>query len=221
MPERAQAALEAATRELMRDDDGLIRLLWPPFDLTPRDPGYIKAYPPGIRENGGQYTHAAAWLGLAFAKLGDGNQARRVFDLLNPIHHAQTRDAAEHYLVEPYVIAADIASVPPHVGRGGWTWYTGSAAWTWRLGLEGILGLRLRDGHVMINPSLPKSWGSFEVEIKGPAGTLLIRVDDPDRIGAGRVEVFVDSEPSNGASAAFPADGSTRQVCARVGPVRR
>ena len=145
-PERAQIALASAARELIRDEDGLIRLLWPPFNLTPRDPGYIKAYPPGIRENGGQYTHAAAWLGLAFAELGDGDQARRVFDLLNPICHSSDRDGAERYLVEPYVIAADIGGVSPHVGRGGWTWYTGSAAWTWRLGVEGILGLRMRGG---------------------------------------------------------------------------
>ena len=171
-PERARMALTSAARELIRGEDGLIRLLWPPFNLTPRDPGYIKAYPPGIRENGGQYTHAAAWLGLAFTELGDGDQARRIFDLLNPIRHSSDRSDAERYLVEPYVIAADIGGVPPHVGRGGWTWYTGSAAWTWRLGVEGILGLRMRDGCIVVDPCLPKDWGSFEAEVRGPAGTL-------------------------------------------------
>ena len=218
MPERARAALESATRELIRDEEGLIRLLWPPFDLTPRDPGYIKAYPPGIRENGGQYSHAAAWLGLAFCKLGDGAQARRVFDILNPIHHSSNRDDAKCYLVEPYVIAADIGSVPPHVGRGGWTWYTGSAAWTWRLGVEGILGLRMRDGRVVIDPCLPNDWGSFEAEVMGPAGTLQIRVTDPDHVGRGNVELLVDGLPSDHADVTFPSNSSTRQVHVRLRP---
>jgi cyclic beta-1,2-glucan synthetase len=117
--ERARAAVEAASRELVRDDDRLIRLLWPPFHDTPRDPGYIKAYPPGIRENGGQYTHAAAWLGFAFAGIGDGDSAAHIFELMNPIHHAASRSDADRFRVEPYVIAADVASVAPHTGRGG------------------------------------------------------------------------------------------------------
>ena len=217
-PERVQMALTSATRELIRDEDGLIRLLWPPFDQTPRDPGYIKAYPPGIRENGGQYTHAAAWLGWAFAELGDGDQARRVFDIINPIHHSSNREDAERYLVEPYVIAADIGSVPPHVGRGGWTWYTGSAAWTWRLGVERILGLRMRGGCIVIDPCLPKDWGSFEAEVRGPAGTLLIRVDDPDRLGSGDAEVTVDGLPPEQANVVFPSDGSTRHIHVRLRP---
>ena len=216
--ERAQVALESAARELIRDEDGLIRLLWPPFNLTPRDPGYIKAYPPGIRENGGQYTHAAAWLGLAFAELGDGDQARRVFDLLNPIRHSSDRDGAERYLVEPYVIAADIGGVPPHVGRGGWTWYTGSAAWTWRLGVEGILGLRMRDGCVVVDPCLPKGWGSFEAEVRGPAGNLMIHVDDPDRLGRGNAEFTVNGQLREQANAVFPTDGSTFHVHVRLRP---
>ena len=216
--ERAQMALMSAARELIRGEDRLIRLLWPPFDLTPRDPGYIKAYPPGIRENGGQYTHAAAWLGLAYTELRDGDQARRVFDLLNPIRHSSDRSHADRYLVEPYVIAADIGGVPPHVGRGGWTWYTGSAAWTWRLGVEGILGLRMRDGCVVVDPCLPKDWGFFEAEVRGPAGTLLIRVDDPDRLGQGDAEVTVDGQPRQQENVVFPTDGSTRHVHVRLRP---
>ncbi len=117
-------------------------LFTPPFDRTPLDPGYIKGYPPGIRENGGQYTHAAIWSMLAFALLGDGDKAAELFSILNPIHRASTRAAVHRYKVEPYVVCADVYSEPPHVGRGGWTWYTGSAGWMYRAGLESILGFR-------------------------------------------------------------------------------
>jgi cyclic beta-1,2-glucan synthetase len=214
--ERSRMALQAAARELIREEDRIVRLLWPPFDQTPRDPGYIKAYPPGIRENGGQYTHAAAWLGFAFAGLGDGDQAWRIFNLINPIGHATSRADAEHYRVEPYVVAADIAGVPPRTGRGGWTWYTGSAAWTWRLGVEAILGLRLRNGELLVDPCLPKAWGSFEAEIRGPEGVLAIEVRDPDHVGHGLVEITVDGTPATGARVAFPVDGSTRHVRVRL-----
>ena len=123
-------------------DDQLLLLLAPPFDKTPRDPGYIKGYPPGIRENGGQYTHAALWAVWAFAELGQGDRAEALFRLLNPIYHSDTPEKVARYRVEPYVIAADVYSAPPHTGRGGWTWYTGSSGWMYRLGLEAILGIR-------------------------------------------------------------------------------
>jgi cyclic beta-1,2-glucan synthetase len=218
--ERARAAVAAAAGELVRDDDRLVRLLWPPFQDTPRDPGYIKAYPPGIRENGGQYTHGAAWLGLAFATIGDGDSAHHIFDLLNPIRHAASPAAAERFRVEPYVIAADVAGVAPHTGRGGWTWYTGSAAWTWRLGFEGILGLRLREGELIIDPCLPKDWGSAEVEVRGPSGTLAIRIEDPDRCGRGAVEITVNGVPRKRGAVAFPTDGSVSNVVVRLGRLR-
>src|SRR5690606_12264034 len=124
-------------------------LFTPPFDKTPHNPGYIKGYPPGLRENGGQYSHAAMWAILAFAELGDGDRAASLFSLLNPINHARTAAAVERYKVEPYVVAADVYSVAPHTGRGGWTWYTGSAAWMYRAGIEGILGLR-REGRALV-----------------------------------------------------------------------
>ena len=215
-PERSRMALEAAARELARDDDQIVRLLWPPFDQTPRDPGYIKAYPPGIRENGGQYTHAAAWLGLAFAGLGNGDQAWRIFNIINPVRHAASAVGTRRYRVEPYVIAADVAGVAPHTGRGGWTWYTGSAAWTWRLGVEGIQGMCLENGGLLINPSLPKAWGWFEAEIRGPSGMLRIRVDDPEHAGHGVVEVTVDGAPISGVVVQFPTDGSIRPVQVRL-----
>ena len=217
--ERAHQALRSAERELVLRGDAVIRLLWPPFDATPRDPGYIKAYPPGIRENGGQYTHAAAWLGWAFAEVGDRERAARILELLNPIHHAESHAAAVRYAVEPYVLAADIGSVAPHAGRGGWTWYTGSAAWTWRFGVERILGLRLRNGDLSIDPCLPPGWDGFEAEVRGPAGTLAIRVENPERVGRGLVEVEVDEGRREAGVVAFPTDGSTRRVHVRVRPV--
>ncbi len=214
--EHARAAVQSAIRELVRDDQRLVRLLWPPIYETPRDPGYIKAYPPGIRENGGQYTHAAAWLGLALAELGDGDNAWRIFNIINPIRSTATRKSAERYRDEPYALAADVASVPPHVGRGGWSWYTGAAAWTWRLGIEGILGLRMQYGALEIKPSLPKSWGSAFAEIKKPGGVLSIQIEDPDRLGAGPVELTVNGEPTKGSIVDFPTDGSTHHICATI-----
>jgi cyclic beta-1,2-glucan synthetase len=214
--DRARAALDAVTTELVSDHDRIVRLLWPPFHDTPRDPGYIKAYPPGIRENGGQYTHGAAWLGLAFAEIGDGDRAYHIFDLLNPARHASTGSAAEHFRVEPYVIAADVAGAPPHTGQGGWTWYTGSAAWTWRLGVEGLLGLRLKDGALLIDPCLPTSWGEVEVELAGAAGRLAVRIEDPDHVGRGAVELIVDGERQEQGPVAFPTDGSVRKILVRM-----
>jgi len=217
--DRARIAMESAWRELVREEEGVVRLLWPPFEAPPRNPGYIKAYPPGIRENGGQYSHAAAWLGHAFCRLGDGERALRIFHLLSPISHSATAEDADRYMVEPYVVAADISGVTPHSGRGGWTWYTGAAGWTWRLGIEAILGLRLQEGRLIIDPCLPPDWGWFEAQVRGPSGTLAIRVEDPDRIGSGAVEITLDGQTNPSRSVAFPVDGSTRHVTVRLGPV--
>ncbi|HSM20345.1 MAG TPA: glycosyl transferase, partial [Hyphomicrobiales bacterium] len=144
--DRAGQAMAAVDRELILPHDGLALLFTPPFDGTLLDPGYIKGYPPGVRENGGQYTHAAVWSVMALAGLGDGDKAAALFWILNPINHARTRTDTHRYKVEPYVVAADIYSAPGHVGRGGWTWYTGSAAWMQRAGVESILGLRIEGG---------------------------------------------------------------------------
>ncbi len=216
VPDRAAAALNAAQRELVREDDRLIRLLWPPFHDTHRDPGYIKSYPPGIRENGGQYSHAAAWLGLAHAARGDGDCAYRIFSLLNPILRTLTPREVERYRAEPYVLAADISSVPPHVGRGGWSWYTGAAAWTWRLGVEGILGLNLSSGDVIVEPCLPKTWGHASVKIDGPAGSLAISIDDPEHLGHGIANISVEGKSIKGTRVAFPSDGIVRNVHVRL-----
>ena len=215
-PERARRAIAAAARHLMRDDDRLVRLLWPAFDATPRDPGYIKAYPPGIRENGGQYSHAAAWAGIAFAMLGDGDAAKEVFDRLNPIAHAPDRAGAERYRLEPYAVAGDIAGYPPHAGRGGWSWYTGAAGWTLRLAVEHILGLRLVDGDLVIGPCLPKAWKGFSARIEGADGALDIRLADPEGLGSGEVAVTVNGGRHAGNRVAFPSDGTTVRVEVRI-----
>ncbi len=178
--ERQSQAMDAVLKTLVDEEAGLIRLFTPPFENTAHDPGYIKAYPPGVRENGGQYTHAATWVVLALARLGRGDDAYRCFSLLNPVNHALTRDAAESYRVEPYVVAADVYGAGDLQGRGGWTWYTGSAGWLYRAGVEGILGIRQEAGRIKIDPALPSHWTRADVEIRldGKARRLaIIRVD--------------------------------------------
>jgi cyclic beta-1,2-glucan synthetase len=201
----------------VRDDEKLVRLLWPPFDTTPRNPGYIKAYPPGVRENGGQYTHAATWLGWAFAERGDGDRAARIFDLINPISHTATREDALHYRVEPYVLAADIASSPPHTGRGGWTWYTGAAAWAWRLGVEAILGLRRVGGALEIDPRIPKHWGGCRIAMRFPAGALDIRIEDPEGVGSGVRKLCMDGEVIAGQLVTLPDNDEHHEILVRLG----
>jgi cyclic beta-1,2-glucan synthetase len=164
-PIRAATAMASLEKLLVRPDVGIAMLFTPPFDRTEHEPGYIKGYPPGIRENGGQYSHAAMWAILAFAKLGNGDKAHALFSLLNPIHRAQTPAATDLYKVEPYVLAADVYSVAPHTGRGGWTWYTGSAAWMYRAGIEGILGIRREGEFITIEPCIPAIWPGFEATI--------------------------------------------------------
>ena len=175
----------AVERELIRRDDGLALLFAPPFDKTALDPGYIKGYPPGVRENGGQYTHAALWSVMAFAALGDGDKAVDLFSLLNPINHARTRADVLRYKVEPYVVAADVYAAPPHVGRGGWTWYTGSAGWMQRAGVESILGLRIRGAFLHLDPCIPKAWATFEMTVRRQSARYEIVVDNPAGVSRG------------------------------------
>jgi cyclic beta-1,2-glucan synthetase len=164
--ERAAQAMEQSYQQLVRQDDGLMRLFTPSFDKTTQEPGYIKAYPPGIRENGGQYTHGAIWSIFAHAELKQPDRAMELFSMLNPINHSKDEAAARNYRVEPYVIAADVYSMPPHVGRGGWTWYTGSAGWMHRAGLEAILGVTREGTKLRIKPCVPKGWNEFEVRVR-------------------------------------------------------
>ncbi|MDP1873109.1 GH36-type glycosyl hydrolase domain-containing protein [Phenylobacterium sp.] len=195
MRDRAVQAMEAVDRELILDEPPMALLFTPPFDHTPLDPGYIKAYPPGVRENGGQYTHAAAWAVMAYAELGDGDRAADLFAKLNPINHARTRAEANLYKVEPYVAAADVYAAPGHVGRGGWTWYTGSAGWLHRAGLESILGLRRAGAILKIDPCIPGSWPFFEVSVRHGAARYEIRVENPAGVCRGVVAAELDGVP--------------------------
>ena len=183
--DRAAQAMRAVERDLIRRDEGLALLFAPPFDKTALDPGYIKGYPPGVRENGGQYTHAALWSVMAFAALGEGDRAAELFSLLNPINHARTRSDVHRYKVEPYVVAADIYASPPHIGRGGWTWYTGSAGWMQRAGVESILGLRIRGAFLCLDPCIPKSWPSFEIVVRRQSTRYEIAVANPASVSRG------------------------------------
>lgn len=191
-PERARTAMAAVERDLIREQDGMALLFSPPFDKAPLDPGYIRGYPPGIRENGGQYTHGAVWSVMALAELGEGDKAAALFWMLNPINHARTRTDAHRYRVEPYVMAADVYSAPGQVGRGGWTWYTGSAGLMYRAGLEYILGLRVEADHLHVSPCLPKGWPGFSVRLLRGATAFEIDVRNPDSVSTGVKRIVLD-----------------------------
>jgi cyclic beta-1,2-glucan synthetase len=192
--ERATAAMASLQRLLVRRDDGLALLFAPPFDKTVLDPGYIKGYPPGLRENGGQYSHAAMWAVLAFTKLNAREAADELFRLLNPINHARTPEEVERYKVEPYVIAADVYSVPPHVGRGGWTWYTGAAGWMYRAGIEGILGVRREGGFLVVDPCIPDAWPEFEVSVNVASTRYEIQVKNSSDVSHDGHHCVLDGE---------------------------
>jgi cyclic beta-1,2-glucan synthetase len=217
--DRAVRAMAAVERDLIRPQDGLAPLFAPPFDKTSLDPGYIKGYPPGIRENGGQYTHAALWSVMAFAKLGQGDKAASLFSLLNPINHARTRADVHRYKVEPYVVAADIYAMPPHVGRGGWTWYTGSAAWMQRAGVESILGMRVEGDWLCVDPCIPKAWAGFEFSLRHGSSRYEIRVENPDGVERGVVFAAADGNKVNVQPLRLPLadDGATRRLVVRLG----
>ena len=191
---RAVQAMASLNRELINRADRVAPLFAPPFDKTALDPGYIKGYPPGIRENGGQYTHAAAWSIMAFAALGQGCNAADLFSLVNPVNHTSTPAGVHRYKVEPYVIAADVYGAAPHTGRGGWTWYTGSAGWLYRAGIETILGLRLQGDFFVVDPCIPKAWPGFELVLKYRGVTYDIKVVNPAGVSRGVVGAEIDGE---------------------------
>ncbi len=164
--DRSSLAMESVNKRLVRHEHSLVQLLDPPFDKSDLNPGYIKGYVPGVRENGGQYTHAAIWTAMAFAKLGDSKKAWEIVSMINPIHHTRSSEEVARYKVEPYVIAADVYARPPHIGRGGWTWYTGSAGWMYRLIVESLLGLRLETDQLYIEPCIPSDWISYKIHYR-------------------------------------------------------
>jgi cyclic beta-1,2-glucan synthetase len=217
-PARARLAVRAADEQLVREEDRLVLLLWPPFATTTHDPGYIRAYPRGVRENGGQYTHAATWLGWAYAALGEGERAERIFRLMNPILRARTTEEATRYRVEPYVLAGDVYGSPPWTARGGWTWYTGAAGWAFRLGVEAILGLRKEQGQLRIAPCIPATWPGFEAWITCEAQVVHVVVDNPDAVSAGIAEATLDGAAFDSDRIPLDPNGvGTREVYLRLG----
>jgi cyclic beta-1,2-glucan synthetase len=207
------AAMASARSRLVHQDERLVQLLDPPFHDTPRDPGYIRAYPPGIRENGGQYTHSAAWFGHALAGLGDGDGAWQVFDIINPIRRTESSSGARHYAREPYVLPGDVYGPGQNLGLGGWSWYTGAASWTWQLGVEAILGLRIVNARLVIDPCLPRGWGGFSATVRSKKGSIEVTVEDPDGLGRGKIRLSVDGRSrKTPAPVPFPGPGKTRKV---------
>jgi cyclic beta-1,2-glucan synthetase len=217
--QRARRAMAAMDQYLVRPDAGLVLLFTPPFDHSAADPGYIKGYPPGVRENGGQYTHAAIWSVIAFAMLGDADKAIELYSILNPINHARTLADALRYKVEPYVVAADVYSEPPHVGRGGWTWYTGSAAWLYRAGLEWLLGCRVRGASLLLDPCVPRGWQGFEISFRYRSAHYEITVERTAGVNRGITSLQLDGLALKPQPALVPLvdDGATHRVRAVLG----
>ncbi|WP_028571752.1 GH36-type glycosyl hydrolase domain-containing protein [Desulfonatronum lacustre] len=209
---RSRAAMEAVDKYLVRRDDDLIQLLDPPFDKSALNPGYIKGYVPGVRENGGQYTHAAIWTTMAFAALGDKRRAWDLFAMINPINHGNSAEEVKTYKVEPYVVAADVYGVEPHTGRGGWTWYTGSAAWMYRLIMESLLGFRLEGNKLFFEPCLSTKWDIFTIRyrFRGTNYRISVRQQQDDEDGA--ATVIVDGVAQQEMTIALVDDGQEHAV---------
>ena len=218
-PEHARRAMAAVEEYLVHPGDGLVLLFAPPFAHWDIDPGYIKGYLPGVRENGGQYTHGAIWSVLAFAALGKGDKAGELFSLLNPINHASTRAGVHRYKVEPYVMAADIYAEPSHVGRGGWTWYTGSAGWMYQAGIESILGLRLRGTNLMLEPCIPRAWPGYELTFRYHSARYEVVVSNPQGVSHGVIRTELDGTllPGDGATVPLVDDGATHRITVVLG----
>jgi cellobiose phosphorylase len=226
-PGRAAQAMRAVERHLVSQKDGLIRLLTPPFDHTERDPGYIKGYVPGVRENGGQYTHAALWVVRAMARLGWRDRVARLLELLNPVLHADSPGACATYRVEPYVMAADVYGEPPHIGRGGWTWYTGSAGWMYRVAIESLLGLRVERGQtLLLRPCIPDEWSGFRLEYRLPDDSAIYDIVAHARHGRPKqvIAAELDGRTMPAADGDFRVplqrDGGRHRLLVALGPGR-
>ena len=209
-PQRVRGAMEQVDHRLVRRDAGLIQLLDPPFDKAGPNPGYIRGYVPGVRENGGQYTHAAIWTAMAFAELGETDRAWELSRMISPLHHSATEDDARRYKVEPYVVTADVYAVPPHVGRGGWSWYTGSAGWMYRLLLESLLGVQRTANTLSLSPRLPSTWSGYTLHYRYGAATYVIRVERAAQGGAPGLSV--DGVLQQGSSIELRNIAATHQV---------
>jgi cyclic beta-1,2-glucan synthetase len=189
---RAERAMNAVRAHLVRRDAEVVLLLTPPFDRMALDPGYIKGYLPGVRENGGQYTHAAVWTVMALARLGMGDEAMELFHMLNPINHMRTWEDVERYKVEPFAVAADVYAHPMHVGRGGWTWYTGSAGWMYQAAIQSLLGLRRRGATLSIEPCIPAVWPEYSIDWTLGKTRYRFTVSNPDHHSQGVATAHLD-----------------------------
>jgi cyclic beta-1,2-glucan synthetase len=213
--ERRSRAMQSLEQRLVWDETRILPLLTPPFDKTTRDPGYIKGYLPGVRENGAQYTHAALWAVLATALQGNGKRAFELFQMINPLTRTRTADEVDIYQVEPYVVAADVYTAVGHIGRGGWTWYTGSASWMYRIGLESILGFTKRGAELRLNPRVPPEWPEFSLVYRYGGATYQIRVERPCEAGRGDQEVVLDGQVQKTPAIPLVDDGKQHDVVVR------
>jgi cellobiose phosphorylase len=211
---RARMAMEAVDERLVRRDYAIIQLLAPPLDASDLNPGYIKGYVPGVRENGGQYTHAAIWAAMAFARSGDRQRAWELTAMINPVNHALSPQGVATYKTEPYVVAADVYALSPHVGRGGWTWYTGSAGWMYRLIMESLLGLRLEVDKLRFEPCLPADWGSYKVHYRYRETIYHITIQQLST--GGRMSITLDGVPLSGTAIPLVDDNQEHSVEVRI-----
>jgi len=214
---RAERAMDAVRTQLVRRGARVVLVLAPPFDQSAQDPGYIKGYPPGVRENGGQYTHAAVWTVMAVARLGNGDEAVELFHLLNPINHTRSAADVERYKAEPYATAGDVYAHPAHAGRGGWTWYTGSAGWMYRAGLESILGLKRHGASFELDPCIPAAWPEYSIVWRFGNSRYEISVFNPEHRCRGIAEAELDANPVDPAAIPLVDDGATHRVRVVVG----
>ena len=218
VPQRfADRAMDAVRAHLVRRGHGLVALLTPPFDRSAEEPGYIKGYPPGVRENGGQYTHAAVWAVMAMARLGYGDDAVELFHMLNPANHTRTAADVERYRGEPYVLAGDVLAHAAHAGRAGWTWYTGSAGWMYRAGLETILGLTRCAATFAIDPCIPAAWPGYSLTWRLGATRYEVEVENPGHRSRGVAEAWLDDRPVDPRAVPLLDDGRHHRVRAVMG----
>jgi cyclic beta-1,2-glucan synthetase len=213
--------MRSLEEHLVLADARLVTLLTPPFDKSAQDPGYIKGYVPGVRENGAQYTHAALWAVLATALRGDGDRAFELYQMLNPLTHGGTPEGIEVYKVEPYVVAADVYTTARELGRGGWTWYTGSASWMYRVALEAMLGLTKRGATLRVEPCVPEGWPAVTIEYRYGAALYVIVVHAPAQVRRRGADVTIDGRPLERDVISLVDDGARHEVVVRPRETQR
>jgi cyclic beta-1,2-glucan synthetase len=213
--------MDSVRTQLVARGPKLLLLLHPPFDQSAQEPGYIKGYPPGIRENGGQYTHAAVWIIMALARLGSGDEVGELFHMVNPVNHSRTVADAERYRIEPYVMAGDVYARPPHAGRGGWSWYTGSAGWMYRAGLESILGLTRHGETFALNPCVPSSWPEYRITWETGRCRYEMLVRNPNRVCRGVASATLDGVDVDARHIPILDDGATHVLTIVLGEPNR